>query len=63
MSSTTATSTTKTSKSQLSREEELLLQESSRNVSTKSSALFYGNAAIVSLTPICKFSLKISLKK
>lgn len=60
MSSTTAIST-KTSKSQLSREEELLLQESSRNVSTKSSALFYGNAAIVSLIPICKLNL-INLK-
>lgn len=44
---------TKTSK--LSREEELLLQESSRNVSTKSSALFYGNAAIISAIPIWLF--------
>lgn len=41
-------------KSGLSKEEELLLQESSRNVSGKSSALFVGNAAIVSLIPICK---------
>merc|ERR1712150_82061 len=32
----------------LTREEELLLQDFSRNVSTKSSALFYGNALIVS---------------
>lgn len=39
----------------LSREEELLLQDFSRNVSTKSSALFYGNALIVSTIPICKF--------
>jgi len=41
--------------SQLSREEELLLKESSRNVSTKSSALFYGNAAIISAIPIWLF--------
>jgi len=40
---------------QLSREEELLLKESSRNVSTKSSALFYGNAAIISAIPIWLF--------
>lgn len=37
------------------KEEELLLQDFSRNVSTKSSALFYGNAFIVSAIPICKF--------
>jgi len=40
---------------QLSREEELLLKESSRNVSTKSSALFYGNAAIIAAIPIWLF--------
>lgn len=39
------------------KEEELLLNDFSRNVSTKSSALFYGNAFIVSAVPICK-SLK-----
>ena len=38
----------------LSKEEELLLQDFSRNVSTKSNALFYGNALIVSAIPICK---------
>lgn len=38
----------------LTREEELLLQDFSRNVSTKSSALFYGNAMIISVIPICK---------
>jgi translocon-associated protein subunit gamma len=38
----------------LTREEEILLQDFSRNVSTKSSALFYGNALIVSALPICK---------
>lgn len=38
------------------KEEELLLQDFSRNVSTKSSALFYGNAFIVSALPICKFT-------
>lgn len=37
------------------KEEELLLQDFSRNVSTKSSALFYGNALIVSAVPICKY--------
>lgn len=36
------------------KEEELLLNDFSRNVSTKSSALFYGNAIIVSAIPICK---------
>lgn len=36
------------------KEEELLLQDFSRNVSTKSSALFYGNAFIVSAIPICE---------
>ncbi|RUS88710.1 hypothetical protein EGW08_003525 [Elysia chlorotica] len=39
----------------LSREEELLLQDFSRNVSTKSSALFYGNAFIVSAIPMWLF--------
>ncbi|KAJ8319860.1 hypothetical protein KUTeg_001447 [Tegillarca granosa] len=39
----------------LTREEELLLQDFSRNVSTKSSALFYGNALIVSAIPIWLF--------
>ncbi|KAG8224042.1 hypothetical protein J437_LFUL001119 [Ladona fulva] len=37
------------------KEEELLLQDFSRNVSTKSSALFYGNAIIVSAIPIWLF--------
>ncbi|KAL3289906.1 hypothetical protein HHI36_023291 [Cryptolaemus montrouzieri] len=37
------------------KEEELLLQDFSRNVSTKSSALFYGNALIVSTIPIWLF--------
>lgn len=37
------------------KEEELLLQDFSRNVSTKSSALFYGNASIVSAVPIWLF--------
>jgi hypothetical protein len=40
-------------KSQLTREEEMLIQDYSRNVSIKSSALFYGNAAIVAAVPIC----------
>ncbi|GLH05282.1 Translocon-associated protein subunit gamma [Gryllus bimaculatus] len=37
------------------REEELLLQDFSRNVTTKSSALFYGNALIVTSIPIWLF--------
>lgn len=40
----------------LTKEEELLLQDFSRNVTTKSSALFYGNAFIVSAVPICEYS-------
>lgn len=39
------------------KEEELLLQDFSRNVSTKSSALFYGNAFIVSAIPICEYNI------
>nr|CAG4645216.1 EOG090X0GZE [Leptodora kindtii] len=39
----------------LSKEEELLLQDFSRSVSTKSNALFYGNAFIVSAVPIWLF--------
>lgn len=39
----------------LTAEEELLLKDYSRNVSTKSSALFYGNAAIVAAIPIWLF--------
>lgn len=38
------------------KEEELLLQDFSRNVSTKSNVLFYGSAFIVSAVPICKYS-------
>jgi translocon-associated protein subunit gamma len=37
------------------KEEELLLQDFSRNVSTKSNALFYVNAFFVSVIPICKY--------
>lgn len=47
-------------KKALTREEELLLQDFSRNVSTKSSALFYGNAFIVSAVPVCKLYLMIN---
>ncbi|ELT92171.1 hypothetical protein CAPTEDRAFT_164311 [Capitella teleta] len=39
----------------LTKQEELLLQDFSRNVSTKSSALFYGNAFIVSAIPMWLF--------
>lgn len=45
----------KSGKKKLTREEELLLQDFSRNVSTKSSALFYGNAFIVSAIPMWLF--------
>lgn len=50
------------------KEEEILLQDFSRNVSTKSSALFYGNAFIVSIIPLCKylrssFPIQITLRK
>lgn len=37
-------------------EEDLLLQDFSRNLSAKSTALFYGNALIVSAIPICEYS-------
>ena len=36
----------------LSKEDELLLQDFSKNVSSKSCALFYGNALIVSAVPV-----------
>lgn len=36
-------------------EEDLLLQDFSRNLSAKSTALFYGNALIVSAIPICEY--------
>lgn len=45
----------KTQNKGFTKEEELLLQDFSRNVSTKSSALFYGNALIVSAIPIWLF--------
>uniref|UniRef100_A0A182J9C1 Translocon-associated protein subunit gamma n=1 Tax=Anopheles atroparvus TaxID=41427 RepID=A0A182J9C1_ANOAO len=44
-----------TSSSSFTKEEELLLQDFSRNVSTKSNVLFYGNAFIVSVVPIWLF--------
>ncbi|GJQ67140.1 hypothetical protein Trydic_g21994 [Trypoxylus dichotomus] len=46
---------TKSHNKPFTKEEELLLQDFSRNVSTKSSALFYGNAFIVSAVPIWLF--------
>lgn len=49
----------KVQSSGFTKEEELLLQDFSRNVSTKSSALFYGNAFIVSAVPICKYDTSI----
>ena len=43
----------------LSKEEELLLKGYGKDVSAKSSALFYGNALIVSAVPICNYTLAI----
>ena len=42
-------------------EEELLLLESSRHVSMATSALFYGNAFIVSALPLCRANDNIVL--
>lgn len=42
-------------KGNFSKEDELLLQDFSKNVSAKSSALFYGNAFIVSAIPVWLF--------
>lgn len=42
----------KGTKASSAKEDELILQDFSRRVSTKSSALFYGNAFIVSSVPI-----------
>lgn len=53
--STKTAKTTITPSSGFTKEEQLLLNDFSRNVSTKSSALFYGNAFIVSALPICKY--------
>ncbi len=41
-----------------SHDEDLLLQDFSRNVTTKSWALFSGNAAVVSAIPLCKLLRK-----
>ena len=40
----------------VARDEDSLLQDYSRNVTTKSFALFFGNAAVVSAIPLCKLS-------
>lgn len=45
----------KGTESLFTKEEEQLLSDFSRNVSTKSSALFYGSAFMVSALPICEF--------
>jgi len=39
----------------ITKEEERLLLESSRQVTGTTSALFYGNAFVVSALPICEF--------
>lgn len=41
----------------LTKEEELLLQDFGRNVSTKSSVLFYCNAFVVSAVPLCELKV------
>jgi len=41
-----------------SNDEDLLLRDYSRNVTTKSWALFSGNAAVVSAIPLCKLFKK-----
>lgn len=48
------TDSTMVTKGKLTKEEELLLQDFSRNVSKKSSIIFYFNALIVSAIPICE---------
>lgn len=40
--------------SKLTQEEELLLQDFSRTVSKKSQVLFYGNALMIAVLPLCK---------
>ena len=42
----------------LTKEEERLLLESSRQVTRTTSALFYGNAFIVSALPLCKQTIR-----
>ena len=50
-----------TGSGKMTKEEERLLLESSRQVSGTASALFYGNAFIVSVLPLCKcFSYIVS---
>lgn len=51
----------KVTESLFTKEEEQLLSDFSRNVSTKSSALFYGSAFMVSLLPICEYTCKTVL--
>ena len=41
----------------MTKEEERLLLENTRQVTGTASALFYGNAFIVSALPICKFKI------
>lgn len=50
----TVTQQQKVGASGFTKEEELLLNDFSRSTSTKSSAIFYANAFIVSSIPICK---------
>jgi len=44
-------------KNKLTQEEELLLQDFSRSVSKKSQVLFYGNALVVAVLPLCKYNI------
>ncbi len=42
----------------LTKEEERLLLENSRHVTRTASALFYGNAFIVSALPLCELTIR-----
>ncbi len=44
----------RSSSSSATQNEDLLLQDFSRNVTTKSWALFSGNAVVISAIPLCK---------
>jgi hypothetical protein len=50
----------KSSNSMFTKEEELLLQDFNRNVSTGGNVLFYGSAFIISACQICKFTISTS---
>ena len=49
-------------KAKFTQEEELLLQDFSRNVSKKNCLIFYIYAFVVSAIPICKYPCRFCLK-